>query len=171
MQVVCDITPVETGDPGIGLLLAVLDDTTNEWRKYLGDVPDEALNWRPFPGGHTIGGLILHIADVEAHWLHEVAAGVVRDPEELATLLTEETQQGAVQWPDVPEKPLSWFFAQHGIIRRRTVQIVLGLESLTAIGRRDDEEFTLRWLLNHVISHEAYHGGQAVLLNLMRERM
>ncbi len=166
-----DLTPIATADPGVGLLLAVLDDTTNEWRRYLGDVPDEAVNWRPFPGGHTIGSLILHIADVEAFWLYEVAAGHARDPEELATLLSVETDQGGVNWPDVPAKPLSWFFAQHELVRRRTLETVLGLEGLMTIGRHGDEEFTLRWLLNHVISHEAYHGGQAVLLNLMRERM
>jgi uncharacterized damage-inducible protein DinB len=37
--------------------------------------------------------------------------------------------------------------------------------SLYAIpGRKYD--FSLRWLLQHVITHEAYHGGQAALLKL-----
>jgi uncharacterized damage-inducible protein DinB len=30
---------------------------------------------------------------------------------------------------------------------------------------------TVRWILHHVIEHESYHLGQAVLLSLMRERM
>ncbi len=171
-----DLVPAEGLDVQIGLLLSVLDDVTNEWRGMLGDVPDEAVAWQPFPGGHSIGGVLLHIADVEAHWLHEVAAGQPRDPEELKTLLSEETQQGQVQWPTPPDKPLSWYYAQQDTVRARTSRFVASLNDPLHFGTRlhfdtrRETEFTLRWLLNHVISHEAYHGGQAVLLSLIHKR-
>ena len=164
-----DIVPAAGLDVQTGLLLSMLDDVTNEWRGMLGDVSGEALVWQPFPAGHSIGALLLHIADVEAHWLHEVATGLPRDPEELKTLLSEETQQGQVQWPTPPNYPLSWYYAQQDAVRARTRRLVAAIGDPLHTGRRG-REFSLRWLLNHVVSHEAYHGGQAVLLSLIYEK-
>jgi uncharacterized damage-inducible protein DinB len=165
-----DITPVAGADIQVGLLLAVLEDVTNEWREELGDVSEEQIVYQPFPAGHSIGALILHIADTEAFWLYEVGAGKERPAEELKALLSEEIQQHQRQflWPTPPRHPLSWYFAQQDAVRERTRQTALALNDPEHIGRRRDHEFTLRWLLNHVISHEAYHGGQAVLLSLMQ---
>lgn len=165
-----DIVPVEGLDVQIGLLLSVLDDVTTEWRGELGEISNGAITWQPFPGGHSIGAVLLHIADVEAHWLHEVAAGQPRAPEELKTLLSEETQQGQVQWPTPPSQPLSWYYAQQDAVRARTSRFVAALNNPLHLGTRRETEFSLRWLLNHVISHEAYHGGQAVLLSLIHEK-
>ena len=76
------------------------------------------------PRAHSIGALILHMADVEAYWLHEVGAGQVRSEEELSRLLSQETQQYQIQWPVPPAQPLSWYYAQHNAIRRRTHELV-----------------------------------------------
>ncbi len=168
-----DVKPVIGLDPQVGLLLAMLDDGTKEWREELGDVPEEAVVWQPFPHGHNIGALILHIADAESFWFQEVAAGQHRASEELKTLLSEETDQYAINWPTPPKKPLSWYFEQHDRIRKESRRTIRQLASPEHIGRRGEREFTLRWVLHHVITHEAYHGGQAVLLALQyanRER-
>lgn len=164
-----DVVPVADAHIQIGLLLSVLEDVTQKWTGELGTIPDEYLLWQSFPKGHSIGALILHIADVEAYWLHQIAAGATRSEEELTTLLSQETDQYAVQWPTPPARPLAWFLEQHRAIRERTRQYVLALNDPDHVGVRRETEFTLRWLLNHVISHEAYHGGQAVLLALMQK--
>lgn len=166
-----DIVPdAGAAEPGIALLLAVLDNTTREWREdELGDVPDETVGWQPFPHGHSIGALILHIADVEAFWLHEVAAGRARTDEERRALLSQETDQDAVRWPVPPRQPLSWYFAGHDEVRARTRELILPLTDLERATPHREADFTLRWLLGHVIAHEAYHGGQAVFLSLMRQ--
>ena len=165
-----DVLPVPGADVQIGLLLAMLDDGTNEWREELGVVSEEAVLWQPFPGGYSIGALILHIADVEASWLHQVGAGQVRSEEELARLLSKETQQYEGVWPVPPPEPLSWFLAQHDEIRARTRRIVSAWDDPALTRPRDDAEFTRRWLLHHVLTHEAYHGGQAVLLSILHGR-
>ena len=171
-----DVTPIAGLDVQTGLLLAMLDDGTQELRGELGDVADETLVWQPFPNGHSIGTLILHIADVEAKWLHEVGAGLTRSSEELAVLLSSETRQYQYIWPAPPAQPLSWFLARHDEIRARThtlIKTLSGSEHLgSRINRRTGErhEFTLRQLLHHVLTHEAYHGGQAVLLSVLHER-
>ncbi len=162
-----DVPPIPGADVQMGLLLAMLDDGTNEWREELGTVSDETVLWQPFPDGHSIGTLILHITDVEAGWLHHVGAGQARPEEELARLLSRETRQYDLTWPQPPARPLSWFLAQHDEIRARTRQIVAAWDDPTLARPRGDTEFTRRWLLHHVLTHEAYHGGQAVLLSVL----
>lgn len=126
--------------------------------------------WQPFPHAHSIGAIILHIADVEAYWLHQVGADQVRSDEELVRLLSKETQQYDLSWPRPPAQPLSWFLAQHDEIRARTRQIVATWDDPALIRPRKDAEFTRRWLLHHVLTHEAYHGGQSVLLSILHGR-
>ncbi len=165
-----DTAPVAGREAQIGLLLAMLDEATSEWRSEIGDVSEDAVVWQPFPGGHSIGALILHIADVEAHWLHRIAAGQARTEEELAALLSRETKQYQVQWPAPPAQPLSWYYAQQDAVRARTKRLLDGFDDPERLSTHRDAEFTLRWLFAHVVIHEAYHGGQAVLLALQRRK-
>ncbi len=165
-----DVTPTPGVDVQIGILLAMLEDGTRNWREELGAVSDEAVLWQPFPGGHSIGALLLHIADVEAHWLHQVGAGQIRSEEDRARLLSRETQQYQVVWPSPPAQPLSWYFAQQDEIRARTRQAVAKLYNPELTRQHKNAEFSVRWLLYHVLTHEAYHGGQAVLLSILHER-
>jgi len=154
-----------------GLLLGLLDQTTGEWRHEMGDVPDETVIWQPFPNGHSIGAIILHIAHVEAMWIKMVGAGRPLSREQVETLFSESTHVDGVQWPVPPAEPLSWYYAVADSVRAQTREIVSGFSDLEYLASHEyfpDEEFTLRWLLGHVISHDAYHGGQAVLLSLIR---
>jgi uncharacterized damage-inducible protein DinB len=159
-------------EPQVGALLATLEDTTKEWCGEIKGVRPgkEAVVWQPFPNGHSIGVLILHMADVEAFWLHQVAAGRTLSPQEERRLLSSETEQYAVRWPAPPRQTLAWYLAIHDEIRARTREIVASINDPEHAGTYGSNTFTLRWLLNHVITHEAYHGGQAVLLGLMYRR-
>lgn len=92
-------------------------------------------------------------------------------------LLSEETRQYQVQWPTPPSQPLSWYLAQQDTSRDRTREFLTTINDPEHTGRRparkkkpNDPDFTLRWLLTHVLAHEAYHGGQAVLLSLLFPR-
>ncbi len=165
-----DIRPIAGAEPQVGVLLAALDNTTREWRGELGGLSVEQITWQVFPDGHSIGGLFLHIADVEAHWLFGVATGTTRCDEELSGLLTNQTNQYALEWPTPPSEPLEWYFALQDSIRERTHKTVLGMNDPEHLSVRRETEFTLRWLLGHVIAHEAYHGGQAVLLSLIQQK-
>lgn len=164
---ILDVAPAQGFEPTVGLLLGILESGTRKWRSELGRVSKERVIWQPFPNGHSIGAVILHIADVEAYWLHEVTVGRKLSAEEEARLLTHSTRQYDIQWPQPPPRPLAWFFEQHDAIRARTREIVASLEGTEQTFPQKRRAFTLRWLLHHVIHHEAYHGGQAVLLSLM----
>lgn len=71
-----------------------------------------------------------------------------------------------MQWPTPPRKPLAWYLEQQDTIRTRTREIIRTLNDPEMAIPCKGQTFTLRWLLHHVLTHEAYHGGQAVLLAL-----
>lgn len=161
-----DVKLVEGYPEPYGLLCAILQDGSNEWRRELDlDVPEEAVIWQAEPGGHSIGGIILHIAAVEVFWFETFALGLIPDPNEERLLMDAQTQQYEWKWPTPPRQPLSWYFELHDRIRARTLESIKRWPSAETAIALHGEPRTLRWVLGHVIQHEAYHGGQAVLLN------
>ncbi|MCW3060225.1 MAG: hypothetical protein JWQ02_2046 [Capsulimonas sp.] len=154
--------------PGLAALLGALDNATQTWRKELGEISDDSIAWSPFPNGHNIGALLLHMADTELFWIGEVGGGLPMTAEEAALFLSDDTQQYEARWPSPPTQPLAWFYAQQDAVRARTRQKIAAINDPNHIGRRPENperEFTLRWLLGHIVEHDAYHGGQAVLLS------
>lgn len=165
-----DVPPAPACHPEIGILLAALEDGTRHWREQLGDVDVETITWQPFSGGHSIGALMLHMADAEASWIETGIAGREFTPEDLAEFMTEETHQMAVDWPNPPARPIEYY---DGILRRvraRTLETLREIQDPAEV-RTERNEYTLRWIVAHIVHHESYHGGQAVFLKLLREKV
>ena len=164
---VIDAKPLPGSEEPYGLLCAILQDGTNEWRMELDpNLSEEAVVWQAYPGGHSIGGIILHIAFVEAYWFERFALDLPYDLEEVKLTMAQETDVDNWSWPEPPRQPLSWYFELHDRIRARTLESIKKWPSAdTAIEKEPGDSRTLRWVFGHVIQHESYHGGQAVLLN------
>lgn len=161
-------------DPEIAVLLSLLANTTNEWREMLAVVPPDLVVRQLHADGHSIGAVLLHIADVEGFWLHEGFSGQVRPPEVVDALLSKETDQAHVHWPTPPAETVEWYYARLDAVRARTLDLARTLRSADQVlmhPARLGKTYTARWLLGHVVTHEAYHGGQAVLLSLMPARL
>ena len=167
-----DVPALEGYDPEIGMLAAMLQDGTREWREELGDVDEDAIVWQPFPGSHSIGALILHMIECEVWWIESVAAGKELDAEAMKELMSEEIKQYSVEWPTPPNRPLSYFLDLQDRHRARSIETMKEFCATTQVKMKSTEEdsFTLRWIINHLVGHEAYHGGQAVFLKLLHER-
>ena len=121
---------------------------------------------------HQIGGLLLHIAEAEAGWIHAIIPGKELD---------EETKQ-FVHWYDTMETD----FAEKGYSAKDCIERIdkIGKRSREILAKFTDEdleklfgydrngerrEVSLRWVLCHLIDHEANHKGQiAMLKRLMR---
>ncbi len=164
-----DVAPLDAADSELGLLLAIQENRTAAWRRELGSVDEDALVWQPFPGGHSIGALLLHIGEVELYWIEEVWAGKPATPEDVAALMSDQIEQYSVKWPVPPRQPLEAYFALLDGVRQRTKPIMLAAQHEWRSAEGGDQRFTARFLLQHVITHEAYHMGQAVLLKLQKE--
>lgn len=174
-----DVKPVPKLDPQIGLLLSMLDEGTWEWRDELeecGSISTDMIRWQPTPHGYSIGAIVFHMIEAEAFWLHELTAGKPLSPADVKLFMLEQIDQYAGRWPIPPKKPLKWYFEQQDRIRKKTHQFVKQLnDPLHTVKRpktatRPQRTFTLRWILHHVITHEAYHAGQAVMLAMQYAR-
>ncbi|MBX3119859.1 MAG: DinB family protein [Fimbriimonadaceae bacterium] len=151
-------------DPQVALLLGALQDSTREWRDNLGKPPVEAIVWQPYPHAHSIGAELLHMADTDAYWFETFAAGKARPRGEIKRLMVDQTKIYGAKWPEPPREPIEWYFDMMDRIRERSVEALRGLSADTLYERKTFS-CTLRWVLAHVVEHDSYHGGQAVLLH------
>lgn len=159
-----DVAPVPDFHPEIGVLLASMHDSTREWRENLGEPTVEAICWQPAPEFHSIGTILLHIAECEAYWFEQFVAKLTPDAEETKLLKAEEILQDDVKWPDAHPQPIEWYFELHDRIRARSWNAIREIEPERVIVGNHGS-FTLRWIVAHVLEHDSYHGGQAVLLH------
>lgn len=160
-----DVRPVEGYEPEIGLLLATLEDGTREWQEELGDVSEDSLIWRPFPNGPSIGAQLMHIAEVEAWWIAEVVGGRPLTDEFKRTVLADGTDVYADRWGEAPRMPLAAYFDVLAEVRARTRELLRDEQGDRLLHPDPNRpRLTVRWIVGHVVQHESYHGGQAVLL-------
>lgn len=117
---------------------------------------DEQLRRRSVPPSTlSMVGLVRHLAKVEQNWFRDFAA------EDYTPLYASETQPGldfeGVDAADVGTDLANW---QAEVARAR--EIVAAAPSLDATSGNDD--FSLRWILSHMIEEYARHNGHADLL-------
>ena len=166
-----DVVPFTGMAPEFGLLGAMLQDGTREWRDELEGADEDTIVWQIQPGGYSIGALILEMAAVEVFWIEQVIAGRTSDLPELVAL-GEKLNPKDGFWLAPPRESLEWYYAMQDRIRTQTLETLTEFADTTAFRVvRDQWEMTLRWIVQHVFHHEAYHGGQAVLLKVVRERL
>jgi uncharacterized damage-inducible protein DinB len=168
------LEPVEGFSREIGFYLNSWEMLRAELREIVSDLSDEELASRISPGAHQIGGLILHIGEAESGWIHAIIAGKELD---------EEAKKFA-HWYDTTETD----FAEKGYSARDCIERVdkIGELSREILAKFTDEdlerlfgyerssgeraEVSLRWVLHHLIDHEANHKGQiSMLKRLLRE--
>ena len=168
-----DLESLSGYHPEIALLLATLLDSTREWREELGELSVDEVTWQPYEKGPSVATEIMHIAEVEAWWFEQVALGLPENVVEAKQLMSAEIQQYQGSWPTPPKEPLSYFIGLHDRVRQRTLESLKQfIDPTKFVPIRDGEfEMSLRWIVAHVIEHDSYHGGQAVLLAQLHKRV
>jgi uncharacterized damage-inducible protein DinB len=166
-----DVAPLQGYPEPYGLLAAILQDGTNEWRNELWHELDaQAVSWRVRPNGQTIGAQMLHIIAVEVGWFERFVLGRDIDQAVKDELMYDAIDVDEGVWPEPPAEPMSWYFALQDRYRARTLELINEFPAAdTPIDRRG-RVCTPRWVFGHVIQHEAYHGGQIVLMHDLFQR-
>lgn len=170
-MVLDDVAPIAGYPHEYGLLLAALQDGTNEWKWELGEPSEDAIVWQPFPGSHSIGGIMLHNAYVELGWFQAWSLGRPLSDEDNRLFMVAETDVDEVRWPTPHRQPWSWYWEMLQSVRARTFELVKDFPEPDATFEIWGRKRTFRWTLAHVVEHESYHAGQAVLLHIMHQRM
>ena len=162
------LSPVQGFAIGIGYYLGGMNEVREQLREAIADMSDEQIGHRAVDGAHPIGALALHIGEAEWWWIQCVVAG---------HKLTEEDRRVS-HW-DVLDDPdgfaLKGYSAQYcldaldAISERTRTHLALfkddDLDRLFSYERRGKAvEVSLRWILHHLIDHEAQHKGQILML-------
>ncbi|WP_034385974.1 DinB family protein [Deinococcus sp. YIM 77859] len=140
---------------------AYLSGAREQLWNFLRALPDADLN-RPLIEGdrfHNIKDLLLHVVDVEDHWVHGIALG-----DSVASTYPHD-------WitPHAEQYELSWIIAYGQEVGRRTRDFLGQSPDLSQPVKlvQDDPasaQVTLEQLLWHVMTHEVRHTAQIVLL-------
>ena len=168
------LTPMEGFSREIGFYLSSWEKSRAELREIASDLSNAELSQRLTPEVHQIGALILHLGESEAGWIQAIIAGKELSDEE----------KRFVHWCDTTETD----FAGKGYGARECIEKIDKISEMSReiLARFDDEdlerlfgyertsgervEVSLRWVLHHLIDHEANHKGQiSMLKRLLRE--
>lgn len=163
------LTPPPDAEEQLGYWVAAMDDIREELKRSLKGISENELIWQPNPEINSIGTLLLHLAHTESWWIEEMIAGKSLSAEFKKQSLFDEFGAGKTS-PPAPHHPYQWYFERLDKARTRTRKTLLKLKDLNLNDIRYHEEgferieFSVRWILYHLVEHEAYHRGQITQL-------
>src|SRR5215813_1449905 len=158
---------------GIGYYVSGMEEVREQVCKTIEGLSAEDIGRVPFLGANPLGALVLHIGEAEWWWMQCVVSG---------RQLTEQDKH-APFW-DVLNDPIGFqnkgYTAEFCIaeiqkIRNQTRDLLFtrsdkDLEQIITFERHGKKtEYSLRWILHHLIDHEAQHKGQILMLRRLME--
>jgi hypothetical protein len=163
--------PTYRSDPPVladekATMIGFLDYQRATFRWKVSGLDQEQLNRTLAPTDMTLGGMLKHMALNEWWWFESTFAG--DDPEGGGYAMTGASDEDD-DWDwhtaagDSPDTLLGWWTA-----RVAAADAVITANELDALSvrpsRREDSQFTLRWIVLHMIEEYARHIGHADLL-------
>lgn len=174
MEIYRDVLePVEGVSPGIGFYLAGMEEVRAQLRQIVSDISVEELSARILPGAHQVGGMLLHIGETEWWWICSIAGGEpITDPVKKLYYL-DDTVETDFALKGLNAADCIAFLDGVSVLSRKALanfsdDDLSEMIAYEANGKR--YESSLRWILHHVMEHEAHHKGQiAMMKRLIRE--
>jgi uncharacterized damage-inducible protein DinB len=114
------------------------------------------------PSAISLLGLVRHLAEVERSWFRNVMNG-----EQVPNYWGRGAEGERTDFDVEDAEPDAAFEVWHEACARSR-EIVDAAESLDIVGHHGDEEFSLRYVLTHMIEEYARHNGHA---DFLRERI
>ncbi|HKU76702.1 MAG TPA: DinB family protein [Pyrinomonadaceae bacterium] len=161
-----------TSHPGlatnIGYYLSGMEEVRGQLSAAVRTISDDMIGKPAFLGAHSIGGLVLHIGEAEWFYMKMVVSGQE---------LTEEVKN-APYWDildDLERVARNGYTAEFCLseiekIRNQTRDVLFSyndkdLERIITFERKGQTtEYNLRYILHHLIDHEAQHKGHIFML-------
>lgn len=160
------IIPVEGYSVKLGLYLAQMEETRQRTLEYIAGLSKDTMSWIPGERCECIGTLILHIAAVERSWIGE---DIERREMESWWEIAFPIRLGI---PQVKGYSMDYYLGILETTRQETREALKKLSDsdltrmITPLESESDEEkeYSIEWILFHLIEHEALHAGQISLL-------
>lgn len=145
-------------------LLQALDFYRAVLRRKAWGLSDEQLRTRVGPADMTLGGLLVHMANVEDNWFVRVVSGLPQSEPWISAPWRDDHDWDwhvAAKWSAAEIFDL----LDASIDRSRAVVAeIASLEEIAPVHDRAGNGMTLRWILNHMVSEYARHCGHADLI-------
>lgn len=119
------------------------------------------------PSALTLGGLLKHLAVVEAGWLSQFFAGGVARPSWFDDMdPVDESWSLTSASDDSPDQLFAWLDESIVVSDRVIADALAGPDGLDALsaGEEGGQRISLRWILCHLIEEYARHNGHADLI-------
>jgi uncharacterized damage-inducible protein DinB len=157
--------PVAAGEAAT--LVGFLDYQRDTLRWKCSGLTAEQLSTSLAPTTMTLGGLVKHLAVVEAGWLNQFFAGGVAKPSWF-----DDMDPADPDWSfrsaagAEPEQLWAWFDESVAVSDKVIADALAGPDQLATLsqGDEDGQHVSLRWILCHLIEEYARHNGHADLL-------
>jgi uncharacterized damage-inducible protein DinB len=152
----------------IGFYLSGMEEVREQLREAVEGMSDDQVGRPAVPDAHSIAALVLHIGEAEWYWMRCVISG---------DKVTDEIRN-APYW-DVLKDPAGFSQKSYSAefclneikkIRQQTYETLSAFDDslldhvFTFERRGEATELSLRWILHHLIDHEAQHKGQILML-------
>jgi len=169
-----DLSPARGLTHEVGRWLAALDELRLGTLLLLHDLGPDHLASIPAPNMNSIGTLLTHIAESEAFWIVERIGGRPL-PAERRELYRMDIF-GRQHAPQAARASGTFFVGILSDLRIETEEVLAGINDKDLDGKRiwndprrpeNQEVFTVRWILNHVLTHEAHHRGEIAMTRRM----
>src|SRR5262249_33193784 len=153
---------------GIGYYLGGMEEVRSQITAAVKNIPDDLIGKPAFLGAHSIGGFVLHIGEAGWVWIQMGVSGHPLTEEDKKTPFLEVLDDV----DGVARKGYTAEFCLREVekIRNQTRDVLFGyndkdLERIIKFERKGETtEYNLRWILHHLIDHEAQHKGQIFML-------
>ncbi|WP_369136871.1 DinB family protein [Modestobacter versicolor] len=135
-------------------LLRFLDAQRQGLRAAVSGLTEEQARSTPTASSMSLSSLLEHATAVERRW---VVAAVADRPEGLWPV-----EDWDAEWRLLPEDTVEHLLAAFAAAAEETATVVAGVPDLAApCAQPDSAEFSVRWVLLHLIEEHARHAGHA----------
>lgn len=155
------------------LMQYMLEDVRKVTLSGIKNLTKEQLFEKPLGTEYPLGSYLLHFAECEIFWL-EVLSGITQ-PEELKKRAFQNVWYDPYEEAAPPISPLEISYYREVIedARKNLLDYISGMkdseleDKVSFKGGSGEQQFTKKWIIYHLIEHEAHHRGQMFMLMRM----
>ncbi len=148
----------------------MLEDVRKETLDGVNHLSKEQLFQNPMEDEYPIGAYLMHLAEVDIWWL-EIISGT-KQPDDLKKKAYSDKWFDPSEKPEPPKEPLEInnYLETIAEARKNFLDYVSSLkdsdleEIIEFKGSRGVRKFSKKWIIYHILEHEAHHRGQMFML-------
>lgn len=148
----------------------MLEDVRKETLEGVKHLTKEQLFQIPVEGEFPIGAYLMHFAECDISW-HEIISGNTQ-PEDLKKKSFYDKWYDAWGEPSPPKEALevNEYLETIAMTRKNFLDYISTLkdsdleEIVVMKGQKGERKFSKKWIIYHILEHEAHHRGQMFML-------